>query len=63
MNFVDSLFLVRFYEEMNGKKWECFNSEKVCEITYARIQGKQKLVEHFEGNGERRVKPLVISVA
>lgn len=37
VNFIDSLFLVRFYEQMNGNKWECFNSEKVCEITYARI--------------------------
>ena len=40
INFVDSIFILKFFEELNGKRWECFNSEKICEITYARIQGK-----------------------
>ena len=29
-----------FYQQYHGKKWEKFNSEKVCDIAYARIQGK-----------------------
>lgn len=32
-------FVVTFYKRFNGKKWEYFNSEKICEITYARLQG------------------------
>ena len=26
-----------FYSRFNGKQWEYFNSEKICEITYARL--------------------------
>jgi hypothetical protein len=40
MNFLDPIFILKFYEEFHGKKWEQFNSDKVCEVTYARIQGK-----------------------
>lgn len=38
INFIDCKNIVSFYEEFHGKKWEKFNSEKVCAITYARIQ-------------------------
>lgn len=37
INFVNPIFILKFFEELNGKRWECFNSEKVCEITYGRI--------------------------
>ena len=37
-------------EEFNHKKWDRFNSDKVCEITYARIQGKISLITHFENS-------------
>lgn len=40
INFVDSIFILKFFEEFTGKKWECFNSEKICDLTYGRIQGK-----------------------
>ena len=48
INFVDSIFILKFFEEFNAKKWEHFNSEKICELTYGRIQGKSALVDHFE---------------
>jgi hypothetical protein len=47
LNFVDAKFIQPFYEEMNAKKWEKFNSEKVCQISYARIQGRAHLEQHF----------------
>ena len=31
-----------------GKKWKRFNSEKICELVYAKIQGKKELISHFE---------------
>ena len=40
INFVDPIFILSFLEDMNHKSWERFNSEKICEITYGRIQGK-----------------------
>eukprot|EP00347_Sterkiella_histriomuscorum_P003545 403363882 len=67
INFVDSIFILKFFEELNGKRWECFNSEKVCEITYGRIQGKHQLIEHFDTSNlwfssDRKVKPLILNV-
>jgi len=67
INFVDSLFIVNFCEELNDKKWERFNSEKICEITYGRIQGKHALVDHFETSNlwyqnDKRVRPLILNV-
>ncbi|KAF4676658.1 hypothetical protein FOL47_005609 [Perkinsus chesapeaki] len=36
--------LVRAFD---GKKWERFNSEKICKISFARLQGSEQLMEHF----------------
>ncbi|EEQ99635.1 hypothetical protein Pmar_PMAR010898 [Perkinsus marinus ATCC 50983] len=32
---------------LDGKKWERFNSEKICRITFARLQGSKQLMDHF----------------
>jgi len=62
INFIDTKYIRDFYTEFNNKKWERFNSEKVlyplldnsnlqpqvCEIKYARIQGKKALMHHFQ---------------
>jgi hypothetical protein len=50
INFINIETIPDFYESFNEKKWEKFNSEKICEITYARIQGKQNLIEHFQNS-------------
>lgn len=47
INLVHPLFVISLVEDLNGKTWERFNSEKVCEITYGRIQGKKDLVLNF----------------
>ena len=63
INFVDPVFILPFYEDLNGKSWERFNSEKICEITYGRIQGKRMLVENFSYSAEtRKIKPLILDV-
>ena len=46
INFVDPVYIVPFYEDMNAQSWETFNSEKICQITYGRIQGKRCLVDN-----------------
>jgi hypothetical protein len=35
-------FIIGLVERFNNKKWEKFNSEKVCHISYARIQVRQQ---------------------
>ena len=47
INLTDPLWILKLNEKFNGKRWSHFNSGKICEITYARIQGKEALVAHF----------------
>lgn len=63
INFIDPLSIPTFFEEFNSKKWERFNSEKVCQIRYARIQGKDTMVEHFKNSSlmfeDPKCRPLI----
>lgn len=64
INFMNCKSLIPFYEEFNNQKWEKFNSEKKCEITYARIQGKQALIQHFQNSSlmnyeDKKCRPII----
>lgn len=64
INFKHPCFIVDFYLEFNGKKWKKFNSEKICSITYGRVQGLKALIEHFKTSSvmvqtDSRLKPLI----
>jgi len=48
LNFIHPKYVKDFYNEMNNTKWEKFNSEKVCKITYGRIQGRAEVESHFK---------------
>lgn len=50
INFNDPLHISSFYEEFSGHKWKNFNSEKVCQLTFARIQGKQSMISRFQNS-------------
>jgi hypothetical protein len=47
VNFIHTKFISDFYREFNGRRWDRFNSEKICELAYARIQGATNLMDHF----------------
>ena len=34
----------------DGRRWTCFRSGRVCAITYARIQGKQAMIQRFQNS-------------
>eukprot|EP01025_Chloroclados_australasicus_P025390 TRINITY_DN2536_c0_g1_i2.p1 TRINITY_DN2536_c0_g1~~TRINITY_DN2536_c0_g1_i2.p1 ORF type:complete len:586 (+),score=82.27 TRINITY_DN2536_c0_g1_i2:139-1896(+) len=38
------------HKEFDGRRWERFNSEKVTQISYARIQGREQLIQHFQNS-------------
>jgi hypothetical protein len=64
VNFLDYLVIPAFYREMNGNKWDIFKSEKICAITYARIQGRVALIQHFQSSSvmsqeDAKIKPLI----
>jgi hypothetical protein len=65
INFVDFRYIPRFYKEFDGKKWEKFNSEKVCALSYARIQGRANLEKHFQSSSimvqEKAMRPVILA--
>ncbi|KAJ2964080.1 hypothetical protein NQZ79_g1035 [Umbelopsis isabellina] len=42
--------LVTFAQQRVGKKWNRFNSEKRCTLSYANIQGKKALIDKFRNS-------------
>ena len=47
INFVHPLYIVDFFKRFKGKRWKCYNSTKVCDLCYGRIQGKKMLEKNF----------------
>ncbi|KAK2612944.1 hypothetical protein QQS21_001055 [Conoideocrella luteorostrata] len=50
INFVDPLDIIDFVEVRGNQRWNCFKSDKVAEISYATIQGKDCLVQKFRNS-------------
>ena len=48
INFVCLKAIRDFYQQFHGQKWNQFNSDKICQIKYARIQGKEEFEEHLK---------------
>lgn len=63
VNFIDPKSIPAFVEEFVGQRWKSFNSEKVCTITYARIQGKHAMISRFQNSSllekDAEYKPLL----
>jgi len=63
VNFINYVHIVDFVEQFGNKKWDKFNSEKVCQITYARIQGKSALIAHFQNSSlmceDKKCRPII----
>ena len=47
INFLEHMYLIMFYEEFVGKKWDCFNSNKRCQLAYSKCQGKNELTKYI----------------
>ena len=70
INFIDHIHLLYFYDEFNGKKWNCFNSNKRCLLAYSKYQGKNELTKyihkklgissHYNNNNENLKKSFCI---
>ena len=46
INMVQPGYIVPFVQKFDHKKWDKFNSEKVCQISYARIQVRETVGLH-----------------
>ncbi|KAL0701122.1 hypothetical protein Bca4012_057244 [Brassica carinata] len=55
----------RLFKAFHHHQWRLFNSSKICEVTYARVQGLESLKEHFKHLRLPRVemesKPVIFS--
>merc|ERR1719399_2372394 len=41
---------MRFYKVMHHHKLPAYNSQKICEVCYARVQGQQRNIEHYRNS-------------
>ncbi|RIA80092.1 RNA recognition motif 2-domain-containing protein, partial [Glomus cerebriforme] len=57
INFVDISAVLSFAELRVGQKWSYFNSDKICELSYADVQGYPALVEKFRTSSIMRERP------
>lgn len=48
INFLHPSDVLSFAKRMLGHRWPRFNSEKICELSWARIQGKFALMDKFK---------------
>ena len=47
INFTSSYYIPYFYFLFDHTKWSSTNSQKICEITYSKIQGRSSLLSHY----------------
>ena len=54
------------YKAFHNKRWDECVSRKVCQVTYARVQGRDNLVQHFKASKfpseDPQYQPLVYSL-
>ncbi|KFZ06983.1 hypothetical protein V501_06887 [Pseudogymnoascus sp. VKM F-4519 (FW-2642)] len=50
INFEDPWHIIAFVEACAGQRWNRYNSDKVAEVSYATIQGKDCLVQKFRNS-------------
>ena len=57
INFLNPLHILYFHEKFCGKKWDLFESSKICELNSANIQGIYEIQKHSK-NYKGFKKPL-----
>lgn len=50
VNFANCMSIISFHRKVHGKSWKRFTSNKICELTYASIQGFGRLVCKFRNS-------------
>ncbi|KAL8795982.1 MAG: hypothetical protein Q9195_001558 [Heterodermia aff. obscurata] len=50
INFEDPFYIIDFMNARAGSRWNRFNSDKIAEVSYATIQGRDCLVQKFRNS-------------
>ncbi|KAG0297029.1 hypothetical protein BGZ96_007913 [Linnemannia gamsii] len=57
INFINIEVVASFVEQHVSKKWGRFNSDKICSLSYATIQGRRALVDKFRNSSVMEEEP------
>jgi hypothetical protein len=66
INFKTSKSIINFFLEFDNKPWDFSNNQnKICYLSYARIQGFRSICEHFQKSNimkqvDDKVKPIIL---
>lgn len=67
INMTTHLAIPALVEDFHNRRWPKFNSEKICQIAYGRIQGKVALVQHFQNSSllheDKRCRPVLFDLS
>lgn len=69
INFIQPLHIILFYNMHEGKKWNKYNSNKICHLEYSNFQGKNNLIKYIYkklnitniDNNDKLIKALYIN--
>lgn len=50
INFEDPIWILDFVTARAGRRWNRYNSDKVAEVSYATIQGRDCLIQKFRNS-------------
>ena len=49
INFTSPIYALEFFAEFNQRKWDNFKSIKITQVIFGKMQGLDKLKNHFDG--------------
>ncbi len=66
INFINPLHIVHFYHIFKARKWKLYKSNKECDLTFAKFQGKSELTANLDKNmnkiEDKKKLPMVFEV-
>ena len=66
INFINPLHIVHFYHIFKARKWRLYKSNKECDLTFAKFQGKSELTANLDKNmnkiEDKKKLPMVFEV-
>ncbi|KAF9292149.1 hypothetical protein BGZ68_010405 [Mortierella alpina] len=57
INFINADVIESFVKAHVGKKWPRFNSDKICSLSFAAVQGRHALIEKFRNSSVMDEEP------
>ena len=59
INLIHPIYALKLFEDFNERAWKGFQSTKICEVQFSRIQSKAEFEKHFCSKAIAKKKKLV----